>query len=254
MNSAAPLVASLPGFLGGPVTEPPLAINLAAIAVGALAGAVWAVRKRFDMGGVLAMAVVCGLGGGLIRDTLLQQGPPLALTEPWYLGTAVIAAAVGFFFASAVARFESVMIWLDALALGLFAVVGSQMALLVKLPVVAAILVGLLTAVGGTMLRDVLSGEPPEVFLPGAPYATAALLGVLAYVAMTKFGGLAKPAAEWVTVLVVLLVRVVAVWRGWHAPTPKDLTPKRLRKEDEQRHHGWHGRQHGHRHGEGSVG
>ena len=79
MNSAAPLVASLPGFLGGPVTEPPLAINLAAIAVGALAGAVWAVRKRFDMGGVLAMAVVCGLGGSSL---FCQSNPQVILRTP----------------------------------------------------------------------------------------------------------------------------------------------------------------------------
>ena len=229
----ASIALGLPDIVGSKVTSPPLAINLTAIAAGALAGAVYAVRKRFDIGGVLAMAVVGGLGGGLIRDTLLQQGPPVALTDPWYLGTALIAAAVGFFFASLVGRFGVVMILLDALSLGLFAVVGAQMALIVELPVVAAVLVGVITAIGGSILRDVLSGEMPEVFLPGAPYATAALLGVLVYIGITKVGGLTKPSAEWVAVAVVVLVRVVTLWRGWHAPKPIDLTPRPLRRDQD---------------------
>lgn len=215
------------------VVSPPLAINLTAIAVGAVAGALYAVRKDFDVSGVVGIAIVAGLGGSLIRDTLLQQGPPLALTEPWYLGTALIAATFGFFFASLLARFHPLFLWLDALALGLFAIVGAQMAIMVELPVVAAILVGLLTAVGGSLLRDLLSGQAAEVLLPGPPYATAAVVGILAYIAMTEVAGIRGVASEWIAVAVVVGVRIVTAWLGWRAPRPVDLTPRSLRSEGE---------------------
>lgn len=211
------------------VVDPPLWIELPAVVVGALAGALFAQRRGLDMIGILALALVSGLGGGLIRDVMLAR-VPLALRDAWYLWCVLGAALVGAFFAQAARRMRLAMHIVDTVSLALFCVIGAQGGLTAQLPIPSAIFLGAVTGVGGSVLRDVLVGEtPPRMLRRGPPYASAALAGATAYVALVAGFGARKWMAQIVAVILVCLVRVLAIRRGWETIEPPDLTPAALR-------------------------
>jgi uncharacterized membrane protein YeiH len=219
----------------GAVLDPPLWIELPAVIAGALAGALFAQRRGLDVIGVLALALVSGLGGGLLRDVLLSR-VPLALRESWYLLAVAATALVGAFFAQAANRLKAAMLAIDTVSLGLFSVIGAQGGLSAKLPIPAAILLGTITGVGGSVLRDLLVGEtPPRMLRRGPPYASAAFLGASLYVGLVAGLDVRKFVAQIAAVVLVCLVRGVALWRGWESLEPKDLTPAVLRPRDRQR-------------------
>src|SRR3954468_16191047 len=112
----------------------PGAVDLAAIVIGALTGGLLAAREGFAVSGVLLLAVSGGLGGGLIRDILLADGPPVAMTNRAHLPTVAITAAVSFFFSGCLSRLPALLVVLDAVPLGFFTVIGAQKAQLVGLP------------------------------------------------------------------------------------------------------------------------
>lgn len=216
------------------IINPPLWIELSAVVVGALTGALFAARRGLDLVGIVAIAIVAGLGGGMIRDVLLST-VPAALEDPAYLVAVVAAAAVGAFFASAVQRIRWPLVGLESLSLGLFAVIGTQKTLSAGLPIAAAVLLGVITGIGGSLLRDLFTGEvPPEAFQRGAPFASAAALASAVYVFMVR--GLREPklTAEITAIALVFLVRSLAIWRGWTSPAAMDLTPRRLRPRSVQ--------------------
>jgi uncharacterized membrane protein YeiH len=156
------------------IVKPPLWIELPAVIAGALAGALFAQKRGLDLIGILALGLVTGLGGGILRDVLLGR-VPLALRVPLYLWSVAGAALVGAFFAQAVNRMRLALRLIDAVSLGLFSVIGAQGGLTARLPIPSAILLGTMTGVGGSVLRDVLVGEtPPRMLRRGPPYASAA--------------------------------------------------------------------------------
>lgn len=155
-----------------------LVIDFLGVFVGALGGALNAVRDtryKYDLVGVIGLAFASALGGGITRDLILQQGPPLAFVDVRYLMAALAGAVAGLIFAARIGRnTERLIVVIDAAALGLFAVAGSTRALdagLLRLP---AFLLGCVTAVGGGCIRDVLSGLTPKIFERGELYAIAA--------------------------------------------------------------------------------
>jgi uncharacterized membrane protein YeiH len=142
------------------VLDPPLWIELPAVIAGALAGALFAQKRGLDIIGILALALVSGLGGGMIRDILLAR-VPLSLRDAWYLVAVAGAALIGAFFAQAANRMHRALLMIDAVSLGLFSVIGAQGGLTAELPMPSAILLGTITGVGGSVLRDLLVGETP---------------------------------------------------------------------------------------------
>ena len=128
-------------------------------------GGLFAVEKKFAMSGVIALAACTGVGGIIIRDIALQQGPSAVFTDYRYLAAVALGALVSFFFASVVRFVEKPLLWLDAMAIGLFAVVGAQKTLDASFDALAAMLIGTINSVGGWGLRDVLSGETPQLAL-----------------------------------------------------------------------------------------
>ncbi len=206
----------------------PAAVDLAAIIIGALTGGLLAAREGFAVSGVLLLAVSGGLGGGLIRDVLLAEGPPVALTNQAYLPTVAITAAVTFFFSGWLSRLTGLLVVLDAVTLGFFTVIGAQKAQLAGLPSASVVFVGTVTAVGGALIRDVLLAQRAEIVQPGPYNAVAALIGASALTVLAGPVGLDPlPVAASVIVLVAAL-RVLSVWRGWEAPVAVDL-PLRAR-------------------------
>ena len=196
-------------------------LDLAGVFVFALSGASLAARKRFDVVGIAALAMVTGLGGGVLRDTLLGALPPVALRHQIYLTAPIVATAVVLVGHQAVERMWRPVLLFDAAGLGLFSVVGTAKALDHGLGVLPSILLGVTTAVGGGMLRDVLARDVPVVFkADSALYAIPAALGAGATAAawsLDRFGAIAAA----LIVGVVVLVRVLAMHRGWRAPTAR---------------------------------
>ena len=206
----------------------PAAVDLTAIVIGALTGGLLAAREGFAVSGVLLLAVSGGLGGGLIRDVLLAEGPPVALTNPVYLPTVAVTAAVTFYFSGWLSRLTPLLVVLDAVTLGFFTVIGAQKAQLAALPSASVVFIGTLTAVGGAMIRDVLLAQRADIVQPGPYNAVAALIGASALTVLA--GPLELPPLP-VAALVITLVaalRLLSVWRGWEAPVALDL-PARAR-------------------------
>ncbi len=206
------------------VLIPPV-LEVASAFAGGLAGALVGVRRQLDAIGVITLAVAAGLGGGIIRDLLLQRYGIYALENPRLLFAVLIAAVLAFFFFGAVSRVKPLLVVVDALALGLFACVGTDKALLAGLAVLPAILLGTITSVGGGMIRDVLTDEVPQVLRPGSLYATAAVLGATTYVSLVAWLNVVKPVATIAVILLVLGLRLLSEWLGWQSPMPTDLTP-----------------------------
>ena len=179
-------------------------LDLVGIFVFAITGAVVAVRKDLDVFAVLVLAGVTGLGGGFIRDLLIGAVPPAALADWRYLLVPVVAGVVTFYFHPALGRAERVINVLDAAGLSLFCVTGALKALDYGLGAVPAALLGMVTGIGGGVLRDVLAGRVPLVFR-GELYATPALVGALVAVLGYRTG----------VQTTVLAVPAAAVCFGW---------------------------------------
>lgn len=206
----------------------PAAVDLAAIVIGALTGGLLAAREGFAVSGVLLLAVSGGLGGGLIRDVLLADGAPAALTNPAYLPAVAITAAVTFFFSGWLSRLTTLLIGLDAVTLGFFTVIGAQKAQLLGLPNASVVFIGTLTAVGGALIRDVLLAQRADIVQPGPYNAVAALIGAVALTVLAGPVGLDPLPVAATVILLVAALRVLSVWRGWEAPVAVDL-PERTR-------------------------
>lgn len=193
-----------------------LGLDLLGTFVFGLTGGTLAVRRGLDLVGVLALSTAAALAGGMLRDVLLGAAPPAALADGRYLLTAFAAGMAAFLARPLIDRLGKPVMVSDALGLGLFAVTGCRKALDAGLEPVAGLLLGVLTAVGGGALRDLLVAEVPRV-LREEIYALAALAGALAVVAGDALG-VPDPAAALAGVLAAFSLRVVSVARGWSAP------------------------------------
>jgi len=197
-------------------------VEFSGVAAGALAGALEARRNRtyhYDLVGVLGLAIVTALGGGISRDILIQKGPPLAFLDIRYLLVTLGAGFAALLFST---RAESRMaryIWAaDATSLGLFSVAGASRALNAGLPILTALILGIITAIGGGSLRDVLMGRTPRVFERGEPYTLAALLAVLVLLAGDWFG-LDRSISTAAGALSGLVLKLLAARFQWKTPT-----------------------------------
>lgn len=203
----------------------PAGIEIAAAIAGGLNGGLAAVERRFDLIGTLILAVVVGLGGGILRDVLLQSHGIYALQNPRLVLTAIAAGLVAFYFLSFARRFRGLLFLIDALSLGLFAIAGSDKALLLGEPIVSAVLLGTVTCIGGGIMRDVLVDEVPRVMRRGNLNATAALAGSASYVLLVDWLNIVKPVAGLICFLLIVGLRMASVAFGWKSPAPRDLGP-----------------------------
>ena len=194
-------------------------LDLVGIFVFAVTGALVAVRKNLDIFAALVLAGVTGLGGGFIRDVLIDATPPAALMDWRYLLVPVAAGLLTFAFHPAIGRLERLVTVFDAVGLALFCVTGALKAVEYGLGPVPAALMGMVTAIGGGMMRDVLAGHVPVVF-EGNLYATPALSGAVVAVLLdrTDLPVMVVAAAGFSTCLVW---RLMALVRGWSAPLPR---------------------------------
>lgn len=194
-------------------------LDLVGIFVFAISGALVAVRKDLDVVGVLVLAGTTGLGGGFLRDVLIDATPPAALADWRYLLVPIGAGLLTFRFHPTLGRLERTVNFFDACGLSLFCVAGALKALDYGLGPVPAALMGMVTGIGGGMLRDVLTGRVPVVFR-GELYAIPALAGALVAVLGTR-AELPAPLVSVTGAAVCLVWRLLALWRHWQAPVPR---------------------------------
>lgn len=196
-----------------------LALDLVGTFVFALSGGMAAVRHRLDVFGVLVLAFAAGNAGGMTRDVLIGSVPPAAIADWRYVAVSVLAGLVTFWLQRPILRLWHAVLVLDAAGLALFAVSGALKALAFGLNPLAAVLLGMLTGIGGGMLRDVLIAEIPTV-LRAELYAVAALAGA-AVVVGGQEAGLQSNAVAAAGAAICLGLRLVAIWRGWELPVAK---------------------------------
>jgi uncharacterized membrane protein YeiH len=194
-----------------------LVVDLAAVTVFAVEGALVAVDVRLDVVGVLVLAFATALAGGIIRDLLIGAVPPASIVDQRYPIATLAAGAVVFCLHGLIDDVPSGLLdTLDAAGLSLFAVAGADKALLHRIGPVVAVLLGAVTAVGGGTVRDLLIGEVPAVLRIDV-YATAALLGAAVMVAGVV-RGLPRAPMMAAGAACCFVLRMLAVWQGWSLP------------------------------------
>lgn len=210
----------------------PLWADLLAVGLGGVQGALFASEFReerhFDMLGVVVMGVALGMGGGIIRDLLLDQ-LPATLQSSWYVVVAVAAALGGMALSEILKSVEKPIIVLDAVVIGMFGVFGTTKALRVGVPPAPAVFVGVCSAVGGGILRDVLVGTSPTILYVGSLYAVAAG-GGCAVAAIGSEAGVSVGVAAVAGIVVTAALRLTSVTFGLSIPEQRDIRlPKRKR-------------------------
>jgi uncharacterized membrane protein YeiH len=194
-------------------------LDLLAILVFGISGGLTAVRMRLDIFGVIVLAMATGLGGGWIRDVLIGALPPAGLADWRYLATPFAAGVATFFLHPALGRMERAINVFDAFGLGLFSVAGAVKATEYGLGPLPATVLGLVTGVGGGMLRDVLAGRVPTILRKGELYAVPATTGA-AIAAVGLYLGAPTAVVVVLGAAVTIIWRLLAIWRGWTAPEP----------------------------------
>ncbi|TQL51469.1 trimeric intracellular cation channel family protein [Ornithinicoccus hortensis] len=205
-----------------------LSLDLVGVFVFGLSGALVAVRRGLDLVGIVVLAWMAGLGGGMMRDVMIGAIPPVGISD-WRLITAAALSALLVFALHGVLRDPDVprrglrrglitrmVLVLDAVGLAAFAVTGSLKALQFGMPGLAAVIVGAISAVGGGLIRDLLAGQVPEV-LRRELYAIPAVVGAVSVVLAHHLGYL----DEWVlygSAILVFVIRIVAVTLNLNAP------------------------------------
>ena len=200
-----------------------VAFDLGGTFVFALSGAAVAVKHRLDLFGVLVLAFAAGNAGGMTRDVMIGAVPPAAISDWRYVAVSVLAGLITFFWYRIIDRLSSPVLVFDAAGLALFAVSGAGKALAFHAGPVAATLLGMLTGIGGGMVRDVLVREIPTV-LRTELYAIAALIGA-ATVVIGRMLHLPSGAAAAGGAVLCFGLRFMAIRRGWHLPIASPLKP-----------------------------
>lgn len=201
-------------------------LDLLGVAANVLLAGALAREQRFDPVGFIVLGVAAGLGGGMLRDTLLQNGTPVALTDLAYLTTALAFALFAYLVRTEGRLWNRSVRLIDAVALGTWGAVGAQKALDAGLHWLPAIMLGTITAVGGGMIRDLLLRRTPIVFGGNTLYATCASAAALVAVVLYQVTG-----EGWtgLTTLAAAIVGgglcLIAYRRGWRLPEARDWRP-----------------------------
>ncbi|MEW2619844.1 trimeric intracellular cation channel family protein [Streptomyces sp. NPDC048106] len=193
-------------------------LDVIGIFVFAISGALLAVRKNFDVFGIAVLAEVTALGGGLFRDVVIGALPPAAFTDLGYFVTPLLATLVVFFLHPHVERIQTAVLVFDAAGLGLFCVSGTTKAYGYGLGLTASAALGLATAVGGGVLRDVLANEVPSLLRWDRDlYAVPAMVGAGMVVLCIRYDAL-TPLTSGLAALTAFLLRLLAMRYHWRAP------------------------------------
>jgi uncharacterized membrane protein YeiH len=197
-------------------------IEAAAVLISAIAGMILAANKRMDIVGAYALAVLNAFGGGTVRDLLLDNRPFYWMRN-WELLVVILALCVAFVYNSRIYNLANEVsrrsVRVDAIGLALFTITGVGIALAQDRPLIVAVLMGVVTGTMGGMLRDIVVNELPDLFRPGALYATASFTGGLAFIAALE-NGLRYTAASAIGIFTIVALRLASTSLGVRVPAP----------------------------------
>lgn len=197
-------------------------LDLIGVFANAILGGILARSAKLDLIGFATLAVLSGLGGGIIRDTLMQQGPPVAFTDTTYIATALAGTALVYVVSVQGKWWENSFQWIDALALGTWCAAGAYKAISLGFPWLPAIFLGTITAVGGGFSRDIVLRRIPSVLGGNTLYATCAMLGSAVMVAFYQFN---QPViGMFLAASLAAALSVIARYRNWMLPAETDWT------------------------------
>jgi uncharacterized membrane protein YeiH len=206
-------------FSGGMIPKDftlPVIFDLMAVFVFGITGALAAVQRGYDFVGLYALAFVTGVGGGLIRDSVfIQQGPPAVAADWRYFIAILLSGIIGLLFHKRRKDMGEVIALFDAIGLGTYAVVGVQKALLASLSMPASIMVGVINAAGGGLLRDILISEEPLMFKPGQLYVLVAFAGCVLFILLAIYAGMQTEFAALITIVFTFILRMLAIKFNW---------------------------------------
>lgn len=195
-------------------------LDLVGTAAFAITGALKAIEHKSDIVGIIILATITGVAGGVLRDITFGTFPPLAISNPLYAATTISAGVAMFFLYRVIQKHWNLLLKFDAIGLGVFTVIGSTFAYqIVGLNFLAMAFAGLITAVGGGILRDVFVKEMPIVFVKEL-YATASFAGIVLFFCLLSVG-LDLYSAAVPSIVSVTLLRLLAMKYGWNLPRPK---------------------------------
>ena len=182
----------------------------------AVSGALAASRKNMDVFGFCVLALIPAVGGGTLRDLILDRSPIFWVESPWYVGIAVAASLAVFFRTFKPGGRMRLLIWADAIGLALFAVLGTEISLAAGAGPVVAVMLGVMTGVAGGMIRDVICNEIPLV-LKGEIYATAAFVAGAVFV-LCDMAGLDRDPGLVIAVIAGFAIRAAGILFNWSLP------------------------------------
>lgn len=205
----------------------PLYIDFGATFLFAITGAMFAIRRHHDWVGLFVLALCSGLGGGLLRDGIfINDGAPAAMRNAGYLWAVLAGCLAAGLFHRHVRKLDRFFLYVDALGLGAYGVVGTTKAAVAGLSLPASIFVGVVNAVGGSIIRDVLTNTESLLFKPGQFYVVAALAGCTTYVVATEWLHLPFSVTVWIAIAVTFAARTLSIVFNWKTasilpkPTP----------------------------------
>lgn len=201
----------------------PIAFEMLAVIVASASGVLTARQNKLDLVGAIGLAVLVALGGGLIRDVILQEGDVYILQQPLALPVSIATAAAVFVFPIMVEKADRLVAVLDIFSVGLFAVMGADKTMAYGYPAVTCVMMGFFTAVGGGILRDVCLARVPYVFQRSNFYAMAAIAGSIAYMTLMKSLGMWNIAAAVISVALTMFIRWWSIRYNVMSPTEVDL-------------------------------
>lgn len=201
----------------------PIAFEMLAVIVASASGVLTARQNKLDLVGAIGLAVLVALGGGLIRDVILQEGDVYILQQPLALPVSIATAAAVFVFPIMVEKPDRLVAVLDIFSVGLFAVMGADKTMAYGYPAVTCVMMGFFTAVGGGILRDVCLARVPYVFQRSNFYAMAAIAGSIAYMTLMKSLGMWNIAAAVISVALTMFIRWWSIRYNVMSPTEVNL-------------------------------
>ena len=204
----------------------PTWVDLASVIVGSLGGAAVARVRHLDAVGFVGLALLCGLGGGLIRDVMMQVGSVYMLDSLFAIPASALTGLLVFLFPRTVEYQRELLEWLDIMAVALFALVGTDKALVHGLLPASCVLMGIMTGVGGGMLRDVFLGEVPRIFQRSNLYALCAMAGGTAYYVAVVLLSMNKLWAGALCIVVTIGLRRWSLRFNVQTPADVDLAPR----------------------------
>lgn len=202
-----------------------VSLDYTSVFIFALTGALVASRAQLDLVGFAFLAALTGIGGGTVRDVLLDRNPIFWIEQPAYLAITTLAALLVFFTAHLVESRYQLLIWLDALALGVAVAAGIGVALALEQPAIIAVLMGIVTGCMGGLMRDVVCNEVPLVLKQGELYVSAAFAGAASGVLASSLG-LQSMGVLGAAMAVTVILRAGSLAFGWRLPIYKHEPPK----------------------------